>query len=94
MTFVADLFTCDVAGAWLVDISVAGANYVCRLPHLESSFYATLLLTVHLRDFSSTTIMADEDEDISILPGAHPAEIDLDDETQDFRFLDKLTYVA
>ena len=38
--------------------------------------------------------MADEDEDVSILPGAQPAEIDLDDETQDFRFLDKLTYVS
>lgn len=38
--------------------------------------------------------MADEDEDISILPGAQPAEIDLDDETQDFRFLDKLTYAV
>jgi tRNA-splicing endonuclease subunit Sen54 len=36
--------------------------------------------------------MADEDEDLSHLQGPEPAEIDLSDETQDFRFLDKLTY--
>lgn len=35
--------------------------------------------------------MADEDEDLSHLRGPEPAEIDLSDETQDFRFLDKLT---
>ncbi|KAF2704502.1 hypothetical protein K504DRAFT_506983 [Pleomassaria siparia CBS 279.74] len=34
--------------------------------------------------------MADEDEDLSHLRGPEPADIDLSDETQDFRFLDKL----
>jgi len=37
--------------------------------------------------------MADEDEDLSHLAGPAPEEIDLSDEAQDFRFLDKLTYV-
>jgi tRNA-splicing endonuclease subunit Sen54 len=36
--------------------------------------------------------MADEDEDLSHLRGPEPAEIDLSEETQDYRFLDKLTY--
>ena len=34
--------------------------------------------------------MADEDEDISHLGAAETADIDLTEETQDFRFLDKL----
>jgi tRNA-splicing endonuclease subunit Sen54 len=37
--------------------------------------------------------MADEDEDLAHLAGPELAEVDLSDETQDFRFLDKLTYV-
>lgn len=37
--------------------------------------------------------MADDEDDISRLAGAEPAEIDLSDETQDFRFLDKLRYI-
>ncbi|KAF2798667.1 tRNA splicing endonuclease-like protein subunit [Melanomma pulvis-pyrius CBS 109.77] len=35
--------------------------------------------------------MADEDEDLSHLRGPDPVDVDLSDETQDFRFLDKLT---
>lgn len=40
---------------------------------------------------NTAAIMADEDEDLSHLRGPEPTEIDLSDETQDFRFLDKLT---
>jgi hypothetical protein len=36
--------------------------------------------------------MADEDEDLSHLRAPEPQDIDLSDETQDFRFLDKLVY--
>lgn len=39
-----------------------------------------------------TTNMADEDEDLSHLRAPDAADIDISDETQDFRFLDKLTY--
>jgi len=37
--------------------------------------------------------MADEDEDFSFFKGPSAAEIDLSDETQDFRFLSNLSYV-
>lgn len=37
--------------------------------------------------------MADEDEDISHLRAPDATDIDLTEETQDFRFLDKLTYM-
>ena len=36
--------------------------------------------------------MADEDEELSHLRALDSADVDLSDETQDFRFLDKLTY--
>ena len=38
--------------------------------------------------------MADEDEDLSHLRAPDSADIDLTEETQDFRFLDKLTYIT
>lgn len=37
--------------------------------------------------------MADEDEDLSHLRVPETAEIDLTEEAQDFRFLDKLAFV-
>lgn len=37
--------------------------------------------------------MADEDEDLSHLRAPDAADVDLTEETQDFRFLDKLTCV-
>lgn len=38
--------------------------------------------------------MADEDEDMSHLRAPDAADVDLTEETQDFRFLDKLTCVS
>lgn len=37
--------------------------------------------------------MADEDEEVSHMRASDAADIDLTEETQDFRFLDKLTFV-
>jgi tRNA-splicing endonuclease subunit Sen54 len=37
--------------------------------------------------------MADADEDSSFLRATDAADVDLTEETQDFRFLDKLTWV-
>jgi tRNA-splicing endonuclease subunit Sen54 len=38
--------------------------------------------------------MADADEDSSFLRAPDAADVDLTEETQDFRFLDKLTWVS
>lgn len=52
------------------------------------------LLHQHLNQLHAsdeyTVTMADEDEDISHLGAPDAADIDLTEETQDFRFLDKL----
>jgi tRNA-splicing endonuclease subunit Sen54 len=37
--------------------------------------------------------MADEDEELSHLRAPDAGDVDLTEETQDFRFLDKLTFV-
>jgi hypothetical protein len=39
---------------------------------------------------NNQSTMADEDEDLSHLRAPEPQDVDLSDETQDFRFLDKL----
>jgi tRNA-splicing endonuclease subunit Sen54 len=38
--------------------------------------------------------MADEDEELSHLRAPDAGDVDLTEETQDFRFLDKLTFVC
>jgi hypothetical protein len=52
------------------------------------------LLRLHAARDGLTIAMADEDEDVSHLRAPDAVDIDLTEETQDFRFLDKLTFVT
>jgi hypothetical protein len=52
------------------------------------------LLRFHGARDEITITMADEDEDVSHLRAPDAVDIDLTEETQDFRFLDKLTFVT